>query len=68
MRDINVKAYELLTGLFGVVWVLNAAFQARAWLFAPDGAAGANLLNAFANAEAKAPACIYKPVGIFMFS
>ena len=56
MRDINIKSFELLTGLFGVVWVLNAAFQARAWLFAPDGAAGANLLNAFAKAEAKAPA------------
>ena len=55
MRDIKFRAFELLTGLFAVVWLLNAAFQARAWLFAPDGAARANLLNAFANAEAKAP-------------
>ncbi len=55
-RDIEFKAFEVITGLFGLVWLLNAAVQARAWLFAPDGAAGANLLNAFTNAEAKAPA------------
>lgn len=56
LHDVKAKAFELLTALFGVVWLLNAAFQARAWLLAPDGTAGANLLNAFADAEAKAPA------------
>jgi hypothetical protein len=61
LRDSKFKAFELLTRLFGVIWLLNAAFQARAWLFAPDGAAGANLLNAFAKAEAKAPGWL-KPV------
>ena len=54
--DTKLTAFDLITGMFGLVWLLNAAIQARAWLLAPDGEGGANLLNAFAKAEAQAPA------------
>ncbi len=60
-RGIEVKAFQVITGLFGLVWLLNAAIQARAWLFAPGGAGGANLLKAFAKAESNAPAWL-KPL------
>lgn len=60
-HDIRVKAFNIITGLFGLVWLLNAAFQARAWLFAPSGEAAANLLHAFAKLAGDAPPWL-KPV------
>jgi len=62
-RDTEFKAFGAVTGLFGLVWLLNAAIQARAWLFAPDGASGANLLKAFATAESNAPAWLKPMLG-----
>lgn len=53
------EAFEVITALFGAVWLLNGAIAARTWLFAPHGSA--NLLAAFAGAEAKAPFWL-KPV------
>ena len=55
-RPIESKAFEIITSLFGMIWLLNAVIQARSWLFAPDGMSGANLIDAFTNAETKAPA------------
>lgn len=46
-------AFAVLTGIFGAVWLANAAFQAMAWLAVP--AAGANLIHAFAKPASKVP-------------
>lgn len=54
-RAFERRGFESIIALFGLVWLLNAAVQARAWLFAPQGVAAANLLNTFADAQAKAP-------------
>lgn len=60
-HDIRMEAFKIITGLFGLIWLLNAAFQARAWLFAPKGEAATNLLHAFVKPTAKAPPWL-KPV------
>ena len=49
-------ALRTLVRIFGVVWLINAAFQAMAWLFAP--AAKANFLHALAKPAATVPAGI----------
>ena len=42
----HAAVWRVLMGVFGAVWLLNAAFQAEAWLIAP--AARANFLHALA--------------------
>lgn len=46
--------YNALISALGVIWLLDAAFQAEAWLVAPS--ANANLLHAFAKPAAQVPA------------
>ncbi|MBW4050130.1 MAG: hypothetical protein HIU85_01535 [Proteobacteria bacterium] len=46
-------AFGVLTGVFGAIWLANAAFQAMAWLAVP--AAKANLIHAFAKPASKVP-------------
>ncbi len=46
-------AFGVLTGIFGAVWLANAAFQAMAWLAVP--AARTNLVHAFAKPASKVP-------------
>lgn len=50
----QVPALRILSGVFGVVWLANALFQAEAWL-AVSGAR-ANFLHALAQPAAKVPA------------
>ncbi len=46
-------ALRTLTRIFGLIWLINAAFQATAWLIVP--AARANFLHALAKPAAKVP-------------
>jgi hypothetical protein len=46
-------ALRTLTRIFGVVWLINAAFQAMAWLFVP--AAAANFIHALAKPASTVP-------------
>jgi len=46
-------ALRMLIRIFGVVWLINAAFQAMAWLFVP--AAAANFIHALAKPAATVP-------------
>ena len=46
-------AWRTLTAIFGVVWLVNAAFQAMAWLAVP--AAEDNLIHALAKPASKVP-------------
>ena len=46
-------ALRMLTRIFGVVWLINAAFQATAWLFVP--AAKANFIHALAKPASTVP-------------
>lgn len=55
-RPAQVKALRALTGVFGVVWLVNAAFQAEAWLVVP--AAKANFLGALAKPLSHVPSWI----------
>jgi hypothetical protein len=50
------SALRILTGVFGVVWLANAAFQAEAWLLVSS--ARANFLHALAKPATKVPAWI----------
>lgn len=52
--------FRALTAALGVIWLLNAAFQAEAWLVAPS--AESNLLQAFAKPAAQAPAWLKPPL------
>ena len=52
----QASALRILTGVFGVVWLMNAAFQAQGWLAAAN--ARANFLHALAKAAAHVPAGI----------
>lgn len=52
----QVRALRILTGVFGGVWLANAAFQAEGWLAVP--AARANFLGALAGAARHVPAWI----------
>lgn len=47
--------FRPLVSLFGVIWLLNAAFQFSAWLRPPGGAGGARLLHVFSKAVGAAP-------------
>lgn len=61
--DIRLALFPVITMLFGLIWLLNAAIQARAWLFAPHGRGAANLLGAFASAHHHAPAWLSPVLG-----
>ena len=52
----QARALRSLTGLFGVVWLVNAAFQAKGWLIGP--AARAHFLHALGKPATKVPAWI----------
>lgn len=52
----QARALRILTGVFGGVWLANAAFQAMAWLAVP--AARSNFLSALAHAAMHVPAWI----------
>jgi hypothetical protein len=54
-RDPRSRSFEILTSLFGLIWLLNAVFQARAWIFMPRSEASANLLHTFTKPVANAP-------------
>ncbi len=55
-RFAGAAAFKILIGIFGAVWLFNAAWQAEAWLVAPN--AKANLLKAFSHPAAKVPAAL----------
>jgi len=48
-------ALRHLVTLFGLIWLINAGFQASAWLWQPDHAGGAALLHIFTKATKAAP-------------
>ncbi len=50
------RALSVLTGIFGLVWLINAAFQAEAWLSVPG--ARANFIRALAKPASKVPGWI----------
>jgi hypothetical protein len=52
----QARALRTLTGLFGVVWLVNAAFQAKGWLIGP--AARAHFLRALGKPATQVPAWI----------
>ncbi|MBU6470505.1 MAG: hypothetical protein KGQ68_07460 [Gammaproteobacteria bacterium] len=52
----QVRALRMLLGIFGLVWLVNAVFQAMAWLAVPD--AKANFIHALAKPASKVPAWI----------
>ncbi len=54
--DAQRGAWRVLTGTFGVVWLVNAGFQAMAWLAVPG--AKANFVHALAKPASKVPAWI----------
>lgn len=49
----TAPALRALTGVFGVIWLVNAAFQAEAWLIVPS--ARANFLHALTKPITKVP-------------
>ncbi len=51
--DANRALWRALTAIFGVVWLVNAAFQAMAWLAVP--ASQANFIHALAKPASKVP-------------
>ena len=53
---VQVQRLRILARIFGIVWLINAAFQAMAWLAAP--AAKANFIHALAKPASKVPAWI----------
>ena len=50
------RTLHMLLGIFGLVWLINAAFQAVAWLAVPG--AKANFIHALAKPASKVPAWI----------
>jgi hypothetical protein len=48
-------ALRHLVTLFGLIWLINAGFQASAWLCQPDHAGSAALLHVFTKATKAAP-------------
>lgn len=52
---VRCRMFRIITFSFGMVWLLDAAIQAHAWLFASHGMASSNLLAAFASAQRHAP-------------
>ena len=61
--DVSASMVGIVTTFFGLIWLINAAIQARAWLFAPHGAGPANLVRAFASAQNHAPAWLRPLLG-----
>lgn len=54
--DTQRKALRLLTRVFGLVWLVNAGFQAMAWLVVAN--AHGNFLHALAKPASKVPAAV----------
>ena len=52
--------FSALISAFGLIWLLDAAFQAEAWLLAPS--AETNLLHAFTKPVAQVPAWLKPPL------
>lgn len=52
----QVRMLRMLLGIFGLVWLINAAFQAVAWLAVPG--AKSNFIHALAKPASKVPAWI----------
>ncbi len=57
----QARALRNLTGLFGVVWLVNAAFQAKGWLIGPS--ARAHFLHALGKPATQVPAWIQPLLG-----
>lgn len=48
-------AFRILVGLYGLVWIGNAMFEAGSWLFGPSAAARHHLIAVFAGPTKHAP-------------